>query len=79
MSDTEQAHSNLRADDDALPGDAQPTLDDPGDNKPPADPADATRDRFAAITPGDVITAADVDQSGQVGPEGARQVEGPEG
>lgn len=70
---TEQTHSSLRGDDDALPGDAEPTMEDPGTMKEPADPAAVALDRFAALTPGDVVHAEVVDQSGQAPPEAAQE------
>lgn len=71
MPDTEQGHSNLRGENDAVVEGATPTLTEPGTTTnvdvPPPDVAPI----HGGITPGTVEHAEDVDQSGQVPPEAA--------
>ena len=78
MSDTDQGHSNLRGPNDALPGDATPTLEEPNtDTAVHVDPA-VLETIAGAITPGTVEHAEEVDQSGQSPASAAVVVEGPE-
>lgn len=73
MADDDVHTEGGRGPDDADTEGRTPTLDEGEATTPIVQASDATLDRFTGITPGEVIEAAEVDQSGQVPPEGARE------
>lgn len=73
MTDTDQGHSNLRGPDDALPGDATPTLTEPATQPQQLPPPEVLSTIVGAVTPGEVVHAEEVDQSSQATADAAQE------